>query len=103
KENGGAVTVRMGPGAAVTGRLVDADGRPRAGVEVELLFRTKEGGEAAGSPQGIQTEREGRFRVGGLLPRYEYQLSDRQGRLPVGGGLRPGQTKDLGDVRIKDE
>src|SRR5262249_53921229 len=36
KENGGTVTVRMGPGAAVTGRLVDADGQPRAGVELEV-------------------------------------------------------------------
>jgi hypothetical protein len=103
QDNGGAVTVRLGPGAAVTGRLVDADGRPRAGVELELTFRTKEGGEASGSAQRIVTDREGRFRVGALLPRYEYELSDRKGRLPVGEGLGSGKTKDLGDVRIKYE
>ena len=42
KENGGSVTVRMEPGATVTGRLVDADGQPRAGVELEVSFRPKE-------------------------------------------------------------
>jgi protocatechuate 3,4-dioxygenase beta subunit len=103
KENGGAVTVRMEPGAAVTGRLVDADGRPRAGVELELTFRTKEGGEASGSPQRVITDREGRFRIGALLPKSEYELSDRKGRLPVGEGLGSGKTKDLGDVQIKPE
>jgi RNA polymerase sigma factor (sigma-70 family) len=41
KENGGSVTVRMEPGAAVTGRLVDADGKPRAGVELEVAFHPK--------------------------------------------------------------
>jgi protocatechuate 3,4-dioxygenase beta subunit len=103
KENGGTVAVRMEPGAAVTGRLVDADGSPRAGVELELTFRTKEGGEAFGSPQRVMTDREGRFRVGALLPKYEYHLSDRKGGLPVGEGLRSGKTKDLRDVQIKPE
>jgi hypothetical protein len=103
-ENGGAVTVRMEPGAAVTGRLVDADGRPRAGVELELIVRTaKDGGEAFGSPQPVQTDPDGRFRIGALLPTYEYQLSDRKGRLPAGAGLGSGKTKDLGDVQIKAE
>jgi hypothetical protein len=102
KEDGGSVTVRMEPGAAVAGRLVDADGRPRAGVELELTLRTKNGGEASGFPQRVQTDRQGRFRVGALPPGYEYQLSDRKGRLPVGKGLRAGQTKDLGDVRMKE-
>jgi RNA polymerase sigma factor (sigma-70 family) len=101
KENGGAVTVRMEPGAVVTGRLVDADGRPRAGVELELTFRRKEGVEASGSPQRIQTDREGLFRIGALLPGYEYRLSDRRGDLLIGHALRPGETKDLGDVQVK--
>ncbi len=101
KENSGAVTVRMEPSAAVTGRLVDADGQPRAGVELELTFRTKEGGEASGSPQRVMTDRNGRFRIGALLPQHEYRLSDRMGALSLGGELRSGKTKDLGDVQMK--
>src|SRR5207245_2953894 len=36
KENGSSVTVRIEPGATVTGRLLDADGKPRAGVELAV-------------------------------------------------------------------
>src|SRR5262249_35116500 len=41
KEDGGSVTVRLEPGAAVTGRLVDADGKPRAGIEVAVWVMYK--------------------------------------------------------------
>jgi hypothetical protein len=100
KENGGAVTVRMEPGAAVTGRLVNADGKPRAGVELEVLFGPKE--EYARwpySPERIRTDREGRFRVGALLPGYQFRLKGDRGELRF-GAPRPGQTKDLGDVQM---
>jgi hypothetical protein len=103
KENGGAVTVRMEPGATVVGRLVDADGKPRAGVELELTFSTKGGVDVSGSSQRVVTGREGRFRIAALLPNYEYQLSDRKGSSPAGAGLRAGRTKDLGDVQMKQE
>jgi hypothetical protein len=54
-------------------------------VELELSFLTKDGIGLSGSPQAVMTDREGRFRVGALLPKYEYQLSDRKGQLAVGG------------------
>ncbi|HJZ56322.1 MAG TPA: hypothetical protein VKE74_15255, partial [Gemmataceae bacterium] len=99
KENGGSVTVRLEPGATVTGRLVDAGGKPRAGVELELRFRPKRWRSWFDySPGPIKTDREGRFRIEALLPGQEYRLSDGQGELPLGGGLRWGETKDLGDV-----
>jgi RNA polymerase sigma factor (sigma-70 family) len=103
KENGGAVTVRMRPGAALTGRLVDADGRPRASVELELTFRTTEGAVMTASPERVNTDREGRFRIGALLPGYEYQLSEGKGggQFPVRMGLDWGKTKELGDVQTK--
>jgi hypothetical protein len=102
KENGGSVTVRMEPGAAVTGRLVDADGRPRADVELKVSFRLKgSSGRHRYSPESIKTDREGRFRLGALLPGYEYRLTEEKGELLFGGGLRSGQTQDLGDVQLK--
>jgi hypothetical protein len=102
KENGGKVTVRMEPGAAITGRLVDAEGKPRAGVELEVKFHPKGWGNWLDySPEPITTDREGRFRIEALLPGIEYRLSDGQGVVPFGGTLRSGQTKDLEDVRMK--
>jgi protocatechuate 3,4-dioxygenase beta subunit len=106
QEDGGSVRVRMGPGAAVTGRLVGADGLPRAGVVLAVTFRPK-GGEPASwdeyPPGRIQTDREGRFRIEALLPGYEFRLNGDAGALSIGGGLSPGRTKDLGDVRMKAE
>jgi RNA polymerase sigma factor (sigma-70 family) len=103
KENGGTVTVRMEPGAAIAGRLVDADGRPRPDVDLELTFRTTEGAVTTASPQRVKTDRDGRFRIGALLPRNGYQLSEGKPRqLPVGEGLSAGKTKDLGDVQLKE-
>ena len=105
KENGGSVTVRLEPGAAVTGRLVDADGKPRAGVELELLFRPK--GKPAGSwwnhhsPERIKTDHDGRFRVEALPPTYDFELRDEDGSVQFGDGLNAGAVKDLGDVRSK--
>jgi RNA polymerase sigma factor (sigma-70 family) len=82
KENGGSVTVQMGPGAAVTGRLVDAEGRPQAGVKLDLQFRPEENSFwDRYPPEQIQTDQEGRFRVEALLPGYEFRLADDKGGL----------------------
>src|SRR5262249_15574494 len=74
EKNGGSVTVRMGPGAAVTGRLVDAEGKSRAGVELEASFRPKKGRGwwEDYSSKPIRTDQEGRFRIEALLPGYSF-------------------------------
>jgi hypothetical protein len=104
KEDGGSITVRLEPGATVTGRLVGADGRPRAGVQLEVSFRPKAWQWQSWvdySPKGITTDQDGRFRVEALLPGCDFRLSDDKGELPFGDGLRSGETKDLGDVTLK--
>jgi hypothetical protein len=101
KKNGGTITVQMQPGARVTGRLVDAAGRQRAGVELEVSFRLKDDSSwwLLHSPKRIKTDREGRFEIEALLPGYEFRLSDGESELPLTGPFHWGQTKDLGDVR----
>jgi hypothetical protein len=101
KADGVSVTVRMQPGATVTGRLLDADGQPRAGADLKVLFLPK-GKEVwhGYSPELVKTDRGGRFRLAALLPDCKYLLSDGRGSLHF-GDLRPGQAKDLGDVRLK--
>jgi RNA polymerase sigma factor (sigma-70 family) len=104
KVNGGTVTARMVPGAAVRGRLVDADGRPRPGVRLEVLFEPRGGnGGQAYPPDRIETDRHGQFRVGALVPGYRYSLFDGKGSVRFGPGLREGETKDLGNVQPQGE
>ena len=102
-ENGGSVTVRMEPGASLMGRLVDPDGVPRAGVEFKVSFRWKQEPrwDVGHFPDSIKTDREGRFRIGALLPGFDYYLNTDHGGLSFDSGLQAGETKDLGDVRIK--
>jgi hypothetical protein len=102
-EKGGSVTVRLEPGAVVTGRVIDAHGQPRAGVELEVRFRPKGNRNSWWyhySPERIQTDREGRFRLSALLPGYDFRLMGDLGDLHLGGPFRAGQTKDLGDVQL---
>jgi RNA polymerase sigma factor (sigma-70 family) len=105
KENGGSVTVRMVPGAAVTGRVVDLDGTPRAGVEIRVFFRPKEephwDWDECGSHEPIKTDQGGHCRIDALSPGFDYYLSADHTSFDFGAGLRAGATKDLGDIRIK--
>jgi hypothetical protein len=102
KDAAGSVKVQLQPGAAITGRLVDADSKPRPAVELEVTFRPKVGREWEDyRPDRVTTDRDGRFRAGPLLPGYEFRLL--QGPADVWSGAAPdsGKTKDLGDVRTK--
>jgi hypothetical protein len=103
KENGGTVTVRTEPGAAVTGRLVDADGTPRAGVELRVSFHPKDEPHWNECPlhDSIKTDQGGRFRIDALVPGLDYYLSVDHRAIRLGSGLRAGETKDLRDVRAK--
>jgi hypothetical protein len=102
KEAGKPVAVRMQPGATVTGRLLDADGQPRAGVELDVTIQVRPdvwGGYSL--PTKVKTDAAGRFRIETLLPGYKYNLYDQRGSLEFADGLKSGEVKDLGDVQLK--
>ena len=101
-ENGGSVTVRMQPGAAVTGRLVKADGTPRASVELRVSYLPKKEPHwnECSLHETLKTDREGRFRIDALLPGLDYYLNGDHADVRFGDGLRLGETKDLGDIRL---
>jgi RNA polymerase sigma factor (sigma-70 family) len=107
-----AVTVRMAPLGTVTGRLLDPDGQPISGVEVALnmpmnvereLFR-----HLNAQREPVKTDKDGRFKLEGVLPKLMFYLSLRQGRVyyegePKIGAKQVGAGKmlDLGDVHVK--
>lgn len=106
EDKGKLVEVRLQAGATVTGRLVDADGRPRANAVLNVSLHGPAvlpgySGPDFSLSDEVRTDADGRFRVPALLPGRQYRLSDRAGYQAFGDGLRSGETKDLGDVRMK--
>jgi RNA polymerase sigma factor (sigma-70 family) len=99
KENGGAITVRLGRGALISGRLIDTNGKPMAGVALEVQFKPKGWGSwFEYVPDGIKTDAEGRFRAQALAPGAEYRLTGARGQAVIGTAGRAGETTDLGDI-----
>jgi hypothetical protein len=96
------LTVRLQPACSVSGRLVDAEGQPRANVELDVSFLpSKREAWTHHLPNRISTDAQGRFQVGGLIPNVEYQFSDRKGEIQIPKLAIPGESKVLGDVQMK--
>ena len=99
--NNSSVTVRMEQGATVSGRLLDAKGQPRAVVDIRASAH-RPNQTAWSKPLYLTTtDAQGNFRLDLLLPGLEYELTDGDGSLIIGEGLRSGETKNLGDVQMK--
>src|SRR5207245_3550049 len=102
KENGGPVTVRMEPAATVTGRLVDAKGKPRAGVDLKVSFQPKRWGDRYDYlPEPVRTDEEGRFSIEMLLPGLDYRLNSEHAEFRFGAGLQAAERTSRGAVRPK--
>jgi RNA polymerase sigma factor (sigma-70 family) len=77
------VTVRLQPGAVLTGRLLDEDGKPLAGITVSAGYRTNEArwlADEAFADRPVKTDAEGRFRVEGIFPDLKFGLGLRTGK-----------------------
>jgi RNA polymerase sigma factor (sigma-70 family) len=102
------VTVRLQKCGSLSGRLVDEDGLPRARVRVtgyiqEGQLNITEGWYGFVS---AMTDKDGRFRIEGVIPEVRLSLATQDvnaitGRLTTDVELRPGETKDLGDLKAK--
>jgi hypothetical protein len=102
--------VRLQPCATMTGHIVDSDGQPRVGLELSgiLVLGWQLGPtEGWGGFSGAKTDKEGRFRVTGLIPGLQWPAIYVQDGSRVTRQLlrnvtfRPGETNDLGDVQAK--
>ncbi len=107
----GPMTIRLQPWGTILGRIVDEEGKPRAGLALGnfggiypeppadrgILPRSTFG-------QGMWLGRDGRFRFDGLVPGLKYGASASTGNMFVGSVFRdvitaPGEVKDLGDLK----
>jgi hypothetical protein len=113
-------TVRMRPWATVTGRIVDEDGKalppaggPFGGQMAAYLFMGNWRGivtntdATVGEHLGGHTNEQGRFRLEQLVPGLRYSAEIYRGTGMFAGMafenlvLKPGEVKDLGDIRSK--
>jgi RNA polymerase sigma factor (sigma-70 family) len=108
----GPVTVKLQPLGTVTGRILDADGQPIAGADVQPSFSSNSASELERflrqQRPALITDATGRFRLEGIVPEQKFTLSVRKDRAFLGPDpqLRPkeaaiGATLDFGDVRTK--
>ncbi len=100
--------VRLEPWAAVTGRMLDKDGKPRAGITLSAHAKKARlgGGSIDHKTAHVRTDNDGRFRVEGLAPGLGYELYARamagmMAERPVEvEPTKSGETRDLGNVTV---
>jgi hypothetical protein len=94
----GPLQVRLQPWGILTGRVVTPQGEPLTGVRVSCGYA----GDAL-------PDKQGRFRIEGLTPGLKYNVwVSKEGRaLNILGGVpenltvEPGESKDIGDLKVK--
>jgi hypothetical protein len=104
-------TVKMQPWGSVTGKFLDADGKPLVLVN-GLGGPVVRNDDPGGSPfHTVKLEADGRFRIDGLVPGQSYSCVQIWHRLIAAPGLsvkvfeklvlEPGEVRDVGDIRVK--
>jgi RNA polymerase sigma factor (sigma-70 family) len=103
--------VKLDRAGVIAGRLVDEEGKPRAGVNLITLDWQAASLDAARGVilYGRKTDADGRLRYEGLVPGQSYS-AHAIGEQALKGGfgvvidkvvLKPGETRDLGDVKAR--
>jgi hypothetical protein len=105
------VELKLQPWGSLTGRLMDESGEPLAGVALSFVHsisaeenvRSKVG---LSPRNNITTDKDGKFRIDGLVPGMTYTVVNVRG-LAVRGtiardvSVKSGEVKDLGEVRLR--
>jgi hypothetical protein len=107
------VVVTLGPTGSVKGRLVGADGKPLAGVAVDLYYRDREAEEVHGvvyKAKQVVTDAAGAFAADDLIPGLKFELSFRRGKRTFEretkpadptAQVKPGECRDLGEIQLR--
>jgi RNA polymerase sigma factor (sigma-70 family) len=100
------LTVKLQPCGSASGRVVDQDGQPVAGLRLAVQGRALPIlGNAGGGCQLVTTDPDGRFRVEGLVPGQEYHVSEAHTsdgflRVYAPARVEPGKHQNLGDIKM---
>jgi hypothetical protein len=116
-DEAGPLTVRLEPCGTWSGRVVDRGGVPLAGallicnrrIPVEDLGeedRIFEKGALPASVSSMRTDKDGRFRISGLVPGLKYNLKVFKdgrfaGNVAADVSTRAGVVKELGDFTVE--
>ena len=120
-------TVRLEPMGTLAGRVHDKEGHPMPGLKVKASYRFQEAEQARSAGRDYRdlppellydypkwdkiinrettTDKDGRFRIEGLVPGIEYDLAVRDGQTTVVNqehlSVQSGKVNDLGDLKNK--
>jgi RNA polymerase sigma factor (sigma-70 family) len=114
----GPLTLKLSLAGVVTGRFVTPDGKALADLELfsiiaEPLADPRDPPKldltAGAFPSGLRTDKEGKFRIEGIVPGLKYRIAlskgmytlRPEGAVGTGVTVKAGETKDLGEVKIK--
>ena len=106
-DEAGPLTVRLQPWGVVTGRIVDDRGRPQSGLVLTGSMPNRSEIDRGSCRAAPSSASDGRFRFEGLVPGLRYSASVLEdgayGYRRAFRGLRvgPGETKDLGDIKLE--
>ncbi len=111
-DGGSPYIVRMQPWAAVTGRVVNDQGKPQAQATLAAgatLFQAADDDPEVAIFPTVTTDEHGRFHAERLIPGQSYSADLYLGPTPGGPArtafegvkLAPGEVRDLGDLRAK--
>ena len=101
------LTVRLQKCGSVTGRVLDANGVGRSNTVLRAGIVSEVGrSQRVGLIPNAQSDKDGRFRMDGLVPGVKYNLYASQvpsisDTLRKGLTVRPGQIKELGDLKMR--
>jgi protocatechuate 3,4-dioxygenase beta subunit len=108
----GPAVVRLRPAGAVKGRLVDAGGKPLAGLAVEAAYDEHAAGEMHAfvhRARRVVTDASGAFVIDGLLPGLPVWLYRPPNRRPFAPArtafvkalpVEPARTLDVGEIKL---